>query len=327
MRGLIDSVLAQSYPHWRLYVGDNGSVDDIDQVMQSYTDPRISYHRYDRCVGVTESFNRTAALAETDWVMPIGADDRLPPNALARMACALDDASSDRAEPIVMIVAKCRRVSPAGVLAEAQYYGSRLPARLDAGRHDSRTWLALAASGGPFAWNMGAIAMWRPVLLESGPFRAEVGLATDMELIFRLAAYGDVLYIDEPLLDFAVRAESEGNLQWSQNRGDPKADVPLAVALLASLKAHEGVRQVSDAERRAVQRGVARTYLQRATQHRLPGGLGRRGAVRDIWRASRLNWKAVFEPGSFTRSLAAVAAPDSLVKRATAVMQRRRHEA
>ena len=41
----IESVLSQSYPHFELVVVDDGSTDDTEKVLGSYTDPRFSYLR------------------------------------------------------------------------------------------------------------------------------------------------------------------------------------------------------------------------------------------------------------------------------------------
>ncbi len=327
VEGVLESVLAQTYPHWRLIIGDNASTDGLPELLATYTDARIKHHRWDRHVGPNENFNRTMALADTEWVLPIGADDRLDPDALERLASAAR--ADHRAEaPVAMLIAACRRVFLDGSTAEAAYYGSLAPVLVPAGRYDSRQWLAIAATGGPFPWNIGSLAFWRPALLESGGFRPDIGLAADMELIFRLSAVGDVVYLGAPLMDFAVHPESDGNLQWARNRRNPDADVPLARALLAALHAHEGLRMVHENERTAIRRAAARSYLQRAAQHRvLDGGLGRRGALRDVARAMRLSVGPLIEPRSLALLVGAIAAPASFLRWASAAMRRRHHAA
>ncbi|MGI8829886.1 MAG: hypothetical protein ACR2I5_08985 [Candidatus Limnocylindria bacterium] len=64
-------------------------------------------------------------------------------------------------------------------------------------------------------------------LVESGAFRPEIELAADMELIFRLAAYADVLVLDTPLVDYLVHLDSDGNSQWADNMKRRDAEVPL----------------------------------------------------------------------------------------------------
>lgn len=323
--GILASAVAQTFPNWRLIVGDNASTDGLAAVLASYTDPRITHHRWERHVGPNENFNRTMALADTEWVIPIGADDRLDPTALERIARAAREAGSGE-RPVALLVAECRRVFLDGSSAEAAYYGSTAPVVVERGRYDSRRWLGIAATGGPFPWNIGSVAFARDALIESGAFRPDIGLAGDMELIFRLASHRDVVYLDEPVMDFAVHPESDGNVQWARNRRDPRAEVPLARALLAALAAHESARAVGGEERTAIRRAAARTYLHRAAQHRTNvGGLGLGGAIRDVMRAMRLEAGVFLEPRSLAMSIGAMTAPGPVLRWASAAMQRRQH--
>ena len=323
--GILASAMAQTYPHWRLIIGDNASTDGLPAVLGSYADPRIRCHRWEHHVGPNENFNRTMALAETEWIIPIGADDRLDPDALERMASAARAASAVE-RPVAMLVAACRRVFLDGSSAEAAYYGALAAVNVEPGRYDSRRWLSVAATGGPFPWNIGSVAFARDALIESGAFRPDIGLAADMELMFRLASRRDVVYLREAVMDFAVHPESDGNVQWARNRRDPRAEVPLARALLAALAAHESVRPVGDDEHAAIYRAAARTYLQRAAQHRtVDGGLGRGGAIRDVIRAMRLDAGVLLEPRSLAMSIGAMTAPRHVLRWASAAMQRRQH--
>ena len=37
----VESVLAQNYDHWRLFIVDDGSVDDGSEIVERYRDPRL----------------------------------------------------------------------------------------------------------------------------------------------------------------------------------------------------------------------------------------------------------------------------------------------
>jgi len=165
----------------------------------------------------------------------------------------------------------------------------------------------------------------RTALIESGAFRPDIGLAADMELIFRLAAHGEVVVLDQPVMGYLVHPDSDGNTQWARNLRDPRAEVPLARALLAALDAHEHARSVSDDERRRVRDGVARTYLYRAVQHRLHRRAGgRRGALRDVVRALRMSPRPFASARGMMTATGAVLAPTALLRRASAAMRRSR---
>jgi glycosyltransferase involved in cell wall biosynthesis len=325
----IEGVLSQTEQRWQLVVGDNASNDNLAEAVARYRDPRISYHRWDARVGAEENFNRTMALAEGDWVIPIGADDRLDATALASMLSAIDGARSndpaDSRSPS-MVVAACRRVFPDGSPADAFYYGSQRPVVVSAGRHGASAWRRVAATGGPFPWNIGSVAFWRPALERAGRMRPQVGVAADMELVFRIAAHGDVIYLPEALLDFTVRTESDGNRRWAANRrrGDPLT--PLARALLAALAAHEAMGPVPRSDRRMIEAAAARTLFRRAAQHRtLAWGRGWRGAVADVARGVRLQPAAVLSPEALLLTGGALMAPSWLLRRVSAAIRDRTH--
>ncbi|MGI8829880.1 MAG: glycosyltransferase family 2 protein [Candidatus Limnocylindria bacterium] len=323
VRTAIEGALSQEEQDWELIIGDNASTDGLREVVEQFDDPRIMFHRWDAVVDVHENFNRTMELARSDWVLPLGADDRLRPHALRTV---VEAATAVGTPPCVMVVGRCHRVLRDGSSAEMQYYGSQRPVIPRAGSHAASAWLQLAATGGPFVWNLGSVLFSRAALAESGPFRPEVGLAADMELIFRAAALGTVAVVDATLVDVMVRDESEGNQRWLAHRRDGDPQTPLARAIVAALEAHAAVRSVSAAERQAVMNGAARTQLVRAAQHRvLPGGRGRIGSLADIREALRLSPRTVLRWSSWTLIVGALLAPRWLIRFASTMMQRCRH--
>lgn len=110
------------------YIGDNASTDDLRGVVDAYPDDRITYQRWERHVGANENFNRIIANADAPWVLPIGIDDRLDPDALARMSDAVQAAEG----AVGMVVAPCRRVGPDGAAVDAVPLARALLAALDA---------------------------------------------------------------------------------------------------------------------------------------------------------------------------------------------------
>lgn len=323
----IRGTLAQTESDWELVIVDNASEDGLADTVAAYRDPRIRYRRFEEHVDAYQNLNRTVEMAQGRWALPIGADDRLHPEALSLLLAAAEGQEPrTAARQPVMVVAPCRRVLADGTPADAIYYGSQRPAPVERGTYEAAAWLAIGASGGPFAWNIGSILFDRQVLATSGGFRSEVGLAADQELIFRMAAHGPVAYLDTPLLDFMVRPESVGNQLWLMERRDEGGLTALAQALVAALAAHELVRQVGAGERRELLRGAARTHLVRAAQHRiLPGGQGRAGALADLRRAVRLSWSALLRPSHAALALATLVAPSSLIAKTSSWLRDRAH--
>src|ERR1700751_3211635 len=82
LEGALDSVLAQTYQHFRILISDNASTDQTAGLVASYRDPRIEYLRNDRNVGVIGNFNHLIQLADTDFLMLLSDDDRVYPDYL-----------------------------------------------------------------------------------------------------------------------------------------------------------------------------------------------------------------------------------------------------
>jgi hypothetical protein len=97
----------------------------------------------------------------------------------------------------------------------------------------------------------------------------------------------------------------------------------MGAAIVSAMRAFEARGFVARAQRRSVERALARLYLQRAGQHRiLPGGRGWRGAIVDVGRALRQWPWLVGSPSSLYRAGGAVLAPTMLIRRASAGLSR-----
>jgi hypothetical protein len=318
--GAIESVRAQDHDDWELIVGDNASTEDVAGVVSSFSDPRIRHVRFETHVPIDENFNRTALHARHEWVHFLGADDRLRPGCLSTLAAAIRSASRD-GRRLALAAGACVRVTPDGRPADRIWYGSKRPIPADPGVYEPARWFALVTSEGQPPWNPGSLALARYVIEESGGFfRPEVGLSCDVEMVLRAGAYGDVVYVDEPVLDFVVRTDADNAVRLWANRARGTAATPAGAAFAAALRVHEHRRAVSPAERRRVRTAIARTHLQRAGQHRiLPDGLGRRGAVLDVVRALAQHPGLLLDPRSLAYAAGVVAAP----RRLLAALQRR----
>jgi glycosyltransferase involved in cell wall biosynthesis len=77
----IASVLHQKDPSWQLLVCDDcGPEPGTAELVRSYADPRIRYHRNERNLGMAGNWNRCLDLAATDLVNLLHADDELLDN-------------------------------------------------------------------------------------------------------------------------------------------------------------------------------------------------------------------------------------------------------
>lgn len=80
----IDSVLAQSFTDWRLFVVDDGSTDQSAAVVERYSDPRISLLRQGNA-GPGAARNTGILAGASKWVAFLDADDLWMPDHLATL--------------------------------------------------------------------------------------------------------------------------------------------------------------------------------------------------------------------------------------------------
>jgi glycosyltransferase involved in cell wall biosynthesis len=96
----IDSILAQSYPHFEIIVIDDASTDDTWEVAGRYADkdPRVRVYRNAQNLGIAGNRNRGVALAQGAYLAWQDADDISLPSRLEKQVRLLE------AHPDVAIV-------------------------------------------------------------------------------------------------------------------------------------------------------------------------------------------------------------------------------
>jgi len=93
----LDSLLAQTHPHWQAIVIDDGSTDDTRRIAKAYAarDSRLRVIK-GRGRGVSAARNRGIAATRFPWIYFLDADDTITPETLARMVETLAaDAAAD----------------------------------------------------------------------------------------------------------------------------------------------------------------------------------------------------------------------------------------
>lgn len=81
LRRCLDSIVPQLTNETELILVDGGSKDDTNKIIDSYGD-KIAVHISEPDKGIYDAWNKGVIHAHGDWIMFIGADDRLAQNAL-----------------------------------------------------------------------------------------------------------------------------------------------------------------------------------------------------------------------------------------------------
>jgi glycosyltransferase involved in cell wall biosynthesis len=87
----LESIQAQTYPHWEVFVVDDGSNDNTAEVVKQFTakDSRIHFIQHEHNRGAQAARNTGIKTAKGEWIAFLDSDDRWLPKSLAlRLAVA-----------------------------------------------------------------------------------------------------------------------------------------------------------------------------------------------------------------------------------------------
>lgn len=93
LRQMVDSLRAQTYPHWELCIANASPEDEkMQQVLREYekTEPRVRVKELKENLGIAENTNEAFSMAEGEFTGLLDHDDLLAPQALYRMVEAMN---------------------------------------------------------------------------------------------------------------------------------------------------------------------------------------------------------------------------------------------
>lgn len=121
LEAAIESVLAQTYPHWQLVVVDDGSADDTARLLDGQRDPRLTALRTEG-LGAAAARNRGLGAATGDYVAFLDDDNVMTPGWLRAVA----EYTGRHPECDVLYGAQIREIEP----GESELHGERAVAGL-----------------------------------------------------------------------------------------------------------------------------------------------------------------------------------------------------
>ncbi len=86
----VDSILAQTYPHFDLIVLDNQSTDNTLEWLRSLRDERVRIHTSSSSLSIVDSWARVKDVPKQEFMTIIGHDDLLDPEYLATIKRLID---------------------------------------------------------------------------------------------------------------------------------------------------------------------------------------------------------------------------------------------
>jgi glycosyltransferase involved in cell wall biosynthesis len=249
-------VLAQTHPDWEMVVVDDGSTDGTAEAVARFPDPRIRLIRQPNA-GVAVARNAGIAQAGGDALLFLDADDWLAPDALSRLAAALEAAPGAvaatapfRAVPEAAMPGSGLPGTPvlpgSGLSTPPALPGSGLPDRPDPG-YDP---LPLLLERNLFA-NGGHLLIRREAVERAGGFRPGIAYGEDWEYWIRLALLGRFARAAGSAPVLLVRQRASG--AYLRMANDPDSFRPCMEAIFGNpdLVARFGAARLAAIRRRA----------------------------------------------------------------------------
>jgi glycosyltransferase involved in cell wall biosynthesis len=189
----LDSVAAQTYPHWEAIVVDDGSSDDTAALVERRGDLRCRVIRRVTRGGPSRARNDGIAGARGEVIALLDADDEWLPEKLARQVAALEQHPG-----AALVVCDMHAIHEDGSDGTSVFTRQSPSAGPDA-------WKALLASS--FIGTSAALAP-RALLQELGGFDTSLAVGEDQDLFIRLALRGEVVVLPEALAIYHYRHAS-----------------------------------------------------------------------------------------------------------------------
>ena len=206
----VESVLAQTSPHWRLTVIDDAYPDrTVQEFVRALDDPRVRYVRKEHNEGLVANFRSCVAAATEPWMVMLGADDRLLPDYVATVLAAVQEyPEASIIQPGVRVIDSTG--APAEGLADAVKQRVLRPRTRNGARLVGGEELATSLLHGD--WLYWPSLAFRTRVIRTVDFRDEFTIILDLDLVLALVHAGaQLLVLPQVTFEYRRHAASESS--------------------------------------------------------------------------------------------------------------------
>ena len=196
----IASVLGQTFKDFRLIVCDNCSTDNTEEVVQSFHDPRLTYVRNEKNLGLVGNANRCLSLAEGEYICILHHDDVMLTENLELKVRLLDD------NPEVGFVHSNIFWTDAEGQVIAQWVEDSRRDYIEDGMKVFHRYITRMDIGALIF--IGAVLARRACYEQLGGFRLDLPHTSDNEMWMRMSLFYDVACVGKPLVKWRQHTAS-----------------------------------------------------------------------------------------------------------------------
>lgn len=210
LKEAVESVFAQTENNWHLIVSDDCYPGkEAREYFAKISDPRVTYIRHEKNIGITNNFNFCLDQAKAEFCVLMGCDDIMKPNFIKRALKKIGDV--DFYQPMVEVIDEKSQVYKP--LADKIKNLIRLPKGIQSGEK-----LAISLSKGN--WLYFPSIVWRTETIKKYGFSDEFSITQDLILHFNIITNGGKLYVDDATT-FQYRRHKE-SLSNSKSKKDTR---------------------------------------------------------------------------------------------------------
>jgi glycosyltransferase involved in cell wall biosynthesis len=192
----VESVLAQTWADFELYVIDDASTDGTLGKVRRFSDPRLRIISNETNIGQEGNWNRVLRESRGEFIKLLPQDDVLHPDCLRKQVEIFDNPANSS----VVLTCCSRNIIDANgrILIKRSFRNKR-------GRiHGLRAVRESVRSGTNLIGEPGSVLMKSNILPRAGLFNAANFYVIDLDLWARILLYGDLFILPEPLCSFRV---------------------------------------------------------------------------------------------------------------------------
>lgn len=194
IRPAVESILKQSYKAFELIVVDDGSTDQTRAILEAYAqqDPRMRIIA-GKHEGISAALNVGIEAARYDWIARMDADDIALPERFA-----LQWAAAQTQPQVVAWGGGIKHINSAGAILSSSTVGPTSVSEF----------YRMREAGELIVLYHPTALFRKDVFIKAGRYNPKLDAAQDVDLWNRMAVYGVILTLDQPMLLYRVHTDS-----------------------------------------------------------------------------------------------------------------------